>query len=315
MTCQNKTAVIAIVGPTCTGKTDLSIALAQKLNGEIVALDSRTIYKKMDIGTAKPSVEEQNKIKHYALDLIEPIRFYTVAEYIKIASDAINKISAQGKLPILCGGTGLYARALLEGIQIPAVEPQTELRAQLEELAKQKGNAEVHSKLAEIDPVTAARLNVNDLRRIIRALEVSIVSGKPFSQIAVQVEPPYQTTWIGLNWKNRDLHKKIISERLKKHLQAGLVEEVVGLWQHTNYQAVLSNSINYKEFIPYINTNQSLDEANAQCIKNNFQLARKQIMWFKTRPFINWILLDEAHSTQNTVDQSIKMLPDYLLPR
>ncbi len=315
MTSKNKTAVVAIIGPTGTGKTDLSIELAKQFNGEIVALDSRTIYKKMDIGTAKPSVEQQIEVKHHALDLLEPTRFFTVAEYIEIAKEAINTISAQGKLPILCGGTGLYARALLEGIQIPTVKPQTELRAQLDELAKQKGNEELHSRLAEIDPVSAARLNVNDLRRIIRALEVSIISGKPFSQLATQVESPFQTTWIGLNWNDRDLHKKILTERLNKHLQAGLLEEVTKLWPNSNYQAVLSNSINYKEFIPHINGSESLDEACTQCIRNNFQLARKQMIWFRTRPFINWILIDETHSFTNTMDKSTKMLPDYLLHR
>ena len=315
MASQSKPAVIAIVGPTCTGKTDLSIELAEKLNGEIIALDSRTIYKKMDIGTAKPSIEQQNKIKHHALDLIEPTKFFTVAEYITVATDAINTIIAQGKLPILCGGTGLYARALLEGIQIPAIAPQTELRAELDEVANQKGNLELHSRLNKIDPIAALRLNVNDRRRIIRALEVSIISGKPFSQIAVQGELPFQTTWIGLNWRDRDLHKKIITERLKKHLQEGLVEEVMGLWQNTSYQSVLTNSINYKEFIPYIDKIQSLDEARLECIKNNFQLARKQMIWFRARPFIKWILLDEADSMPDIMNEAIKMLPDYLLHR
>ena len=313
MTTKNKAAVIAIVGPTCTGKTDLAIALAQKLNGEIVALDSRTIYKKMDIGTAKPSTGQQNAIKHYALDVIEPNRFFTVAEYLKVATDAIDTITAQGKLPILCGGTGLYARALLEGIQIPAIEPDLALRAQLDELANEKGNAELLSRLSKIDPVSASRLNINDRRRIIRALEVSTISGKPFSQLATQGELPFQTTWIGLNWRDRILHKTILVERLKKHVQDGLLEEVTSLWQNRDYQNVLSNSINYKEFIPYINNSETIDEACAQCIKNNFQLARKQMIWFRARPFINWILLDETHSITTITAEAIKMLPDYLL--
>jgi tRNA dimethylallyltransferase len=308
-----KTAVLAIVGPTCTGKTDLSIELAQRFNGEIIALDSRTIYKKMDIGTAKPTTDQQNKIKHYAIDLTEPTRFFTVAEYIKVASEAIRIITSKGKLPILCGGTGLYARALLEGIQIPEIAPQEELRLQLNELANKNGNAALLSRLAELDSVAAGRLNLNDRRRIIRALEVCIVSGKPFSQIAIQGELPFQTTWIGLNWSDRDLHRRIISARLGKHLEEGLVEEVTELWKNEQYHEILSNSVNYKEFVPYIDKNKSLEEACAECVRSNFQLARKQMMWFRARSFINWITLENAYSMSDLLEKSIKMLPDYLL--
>ena len=307
-----KTTVVAIVGPTCTGKTDLSIELAQMLNGEIIALDSRTIYKKMNIGTAKPTATQQNIIKHYALDLIEPDRFFTLAEYVKIAKDDIDKVISKGKLPILCGGTGLYARALLEGIQIPAIAPQPGLRKELNEFADKEGNEKLHAKLFAVDPDSALRLNINDRRRIIRALEVFLLSGKPFSQMALKVDLPFNTHWIGLNWVNRDVHKKIIAHRLEKHLQDGLIEEVQYLWQNENYQAVINNSVNYKEFIPYLNKNASLDAVQSECIKNNFQLARKQMIWFRARPFINWILLEEDYALKEITNKAKKMLPDYL---
>lgn len=312
MAVQNKASVIAIVGPTCTGKTDLSIELARKFNGEIIALDSRTIYKRMDIGTAKPTHEQQNAIKHYALDIAEPDHFFTVAEYVKAANAAIENILSIGKLPILCGGTGLYARALLEGIQIPPVGPQTELRTELNEFAEEKGNEELYAKLTHLDPVSAARLSINDRRRIIRALEVTITTGQPFSQLATQGKPPYETTWIGLAWNNRQLHKELITKRLQQHLANGLLEEIEILWNNPGYQAVLSNSINYKEFIAHLNKSELLDEARLQCIQNNFQLARKQMMWFKARPFINWLGIDEL-STQECLNKSLKMLPAYLL--
>lgn len=312
MLVEDKPAVIAIIGPTCTGKTDLSIALAEKLNGEIVALDSRTIYKKMDIGTAKPTIEQQNKIKHYAIDIVEPKSFFTVAEYLNIAINAINTIIKKGKLPILCGGTGLYARALLEGIQIPAVQPKSELRAELTSLADEKGNAELHAKLVGLDPITAARININDRRRIIRALEVCLTTGKPFSQLATKVDLPFRTTWIGLNWNDRSMHKRIITQRLEKQLEEGLLEEVSKLWQNNDYRPVLSNSVNYKEFIPYIDQKASIEEVQLECIKNNFQLARKQMIWFRARSFINWIQFDEF-DLRSIMDKSLKMLPDYLL--
>ena len=308
MTQQIKPAVIAIVGPTCTGKTDLSIALAKMLNGEIIALDSRTIYKKMDIGTAKPSLEQQKSIKHYALDLIEPSRFLTVSDYIQIANQVIEDIISRGKVPILCGGTGLYARALLEGIQIPAVAPQIELRNELNNIAEQKGNEELYSRLLKLDPICAAKLNINDRRRIIRALEVSITSGKPMSELATQGQSNYETTWIGLNWADRAGHKAIISTRLNKHLEEGLIAEVETLWSNSSYREVLKNSINYKEFIPYLDKEKSLEEACQQCIQSNFQLARKQMIWFRARPFINWLSIDQL-SAQDCLDNSLKMLP------
>jgi tRNA dimethylallyltransferase len=312
MPVQNKPAVIAIVGPTCTGKTDLSIELAQKLNGEIIALDSRTVYKKMDIGTAKPTIKQQNAIKHHALDLTEPDHFFTVAEYVKAANKAIEAIISLGKLPILCGGTGLYARALLEGIQIPAIAPQEELRTELNKLAEEKGNQELHSKLANLDPMSAARISINDRRRIIRALEVTITSGQPFSQLATQGKPPYETTWIGLTWNNRRLHKDLITERLSKQLKEGLLDEVKTLWNNPNYQAVLNNSVNYKEFIAHLNGLQSLDEACQICVKSNFQLARKQMIWFRARKYINWLAIDEL-SKQECFNKAFKMLPAYFL--
>ncbi len=312
MNSQNKKSVIAIVGPTCTGKTDLSINLAKNLNGEIIALDSRTVYKKMDIGTAKPTIEQQQTIKHHALDLLEPNRFFTVSEYVDSATTLIEDITSRGKIPILCGGTGLYARALLEGIQIPAVSPSPELRAELDDLANEKGNEELYARLNQLDPVSAARLHINDRRRIIRALEVTIASGKPFSSLATQKEPKYETTWIGLTWTDRALHKKFIAERLSKHLKEGLIAEVQSLWHNENYREILSNSINYKEFIAYLDKNESLDDASKQCIQSNFQLARKQMIWFRARPFINWLAIDELSLT-DCFDKSMKMLPANLL--
>jgi len=303
---------IAIVGPTCTGKTDLSIKLAQRFNGEIVALDSRTIYQRMDIGTAKPTSKQQKTIKHHAINILEPNRFFTVAEYVKIATAAINDILSRGKLPILCGGTGLYARALLEGIQIPAIAPHPELREELNKLADSQGNRALHNKLAELDPVSASKLSLNDRRRIIRALEVSMVSKQAFSQLAKKGNPPYQTTWIGLTWQERALHKELITKRLNEQLAGGLLEEIEALWKNPSYQAIISNSVNYKEFISHLSKNESLEDACKLCIRSNFQLARKQMIWFRARSFVNWLLVD-GRSSEEILSSAIKLLPAYLL--
>lgn len=296
------TQLIAIVGPTCTGKTELSLQLAEKLHGEIVALDSRTVYKKMDIGTAKPSLEEQRGIKHHALDILDPTRFFSVSEYVRVARPAIEGIIARGKLPIVCGGTGLYARALLEGIEIPPVPPQEELRKELNYFADKHGNGALHSWLNTVDPAAANRLNVNDRRRIVRALEVFLITGKPISVLASKGDPPFKTLWIGLSWRDRSLHKNFIAERLRLQLQKGLLEEVEGLWKEPVFHLIINNAVNYKEFIPYFAKNTNLENAYQQCIRDNFHLARKQMIWFRAHPSINWIALDDLHSQKPLAD-------------
>lgn len=290
--------LIAIVGPTCTGKTELSLKLAEKLDGEIVALDSRTIYRKMDLGTAKPTLKQQKAIKHHALDLLDPNRFFTVSEYVQVARAAIDDILNRGKLPIICGGTGLYAQALLEGINIPPVPPQNELRQELNYFADKNSNEALHRWLLKMDAGAANRLNINDRRRIIRALEVCLVTGQPFSLLASKGDPPFHTNWLGLTWDNRLLHKKLIAERLQGQLESGLLEEVRSLWQEPQYRPILSNAVNYKEFIPYFDNTINRENACQQCIQDNFQLARKQMIWFRARPSIKWLILDDLSPKQ-----------------
>jgi tRNA dimethylallyltransferase len=286
--------LIAVVGPTCTGKTELSIELAKKLQGEVVASDSRTIYKKMDIGTAKPTPEQQHTIKHHALDILEPNRFFTVSEYVQIARPAINSILSAGKLPIICGGTGLYARALLEGIQIPPVPPQPDLRQELNDFAEKNSNEALYAWLNKLDSTTADRLNINDRRRIIRALEVCLVTGKPFSLLATKGDPPFQSLWIGLKWNNRSQHKELIAKRLYRQLDSGLLDEIKELWSEPKYRPLLSSAVNYKEFIPYLHKTISWEDACQQCIQDNYQLAKKQMIWFNANSSIKWLILDDS---------------------
>jgi tRNA dimethylallyltransferase len=284
--------VIAIVGPTCTGKTSLSLSLAKKLGGEIIACDSRTIYKRMDIGTAKPSKAEQSMVPHHAIDVLEPDRFFSVAEYKELAQAAIGDICQRGKSPIVCGGTGLYARALLEGIDIPSIPPHPELRELLNEVASEKGNAHLHDQLKKIDAVTAQRLSVNDRRRIIRALEVSMVSGKAFSQLSVKKEAPFNTIWVGLRFQERTLHKRMIVERLSNQFASGLITEALDLLAEPEFNSVLRSAVNYKEFVPYIEGKVSLEQVFDQCVLHNSQLARKQMIWFRANKGIRWYELD-----------------------
>lgn len=294
--------VIAIVGPTCTGKTALAIEVSRLLNAEIISSDSQTIYKHMNIGTAKPNQAEQLLVKHHLIDVIEPNRFFSVAEFKELALTAINDMQERGKMPVVCGGTGLYARALLQGIDIPSVPPNPELREFFNEMATTRGNHYIHERLKKVDPVAAERLSVNDRRRIIRALEVSFTAGKAFSQLAVKSMPSFRTIWIGLCFKERALHKQMMVERLKQQFAQGLVEEATSLLAEPEFRPVLGSAVNYKEFLPYIEGKQTLEEVFDQCALHNFQLARKQMTWFRANKEIHWYELDNLEGTKIASD-------------
>lgn len=295
---EKKPRVVAIVGPTASGKTALSLSLSKRLKGEVVACDSRTIYKYMDIGTAKPTADEQRAVRHHMIDVAEPDQTYTAAQYKEEAGRAIEEIVGRGALPVVCGGTGFYARALLEGIQIPEVAPQEELRRQLNEFADREGNQALHQRLAELDPRTAERLNVNDRFRLVRALEVSIVTGKAFSQLATRTDEPYETLWIGLTVENRQLLKERIKERFAEQMDQGLLAEVQFLLNKYGPTRTIKNAVPYRDLIRYLSGELTLAEAWEECLKHNFQLARRQIMWFRANQKTNWYCLENQSSQE-----------------
>ncbi|HKD74867.1 MAG TPA: tRNA (adenosine(37)-N6)-dimethylallyltransferase MiaA, partial [Ktedonobacterales bacterium] len=189
--------LIALVGPTASGKTALGIALAEALGGEIVGADSRQIYREMEIGTAKPTPDERARISHHLLDVVAPDEPFTLAIYQQLATAAIADIHARGKLPLLVGGTGLYIRAVVDGLVIPAVPPNEEQRAEWEALAEREGNERLHAMLAERDPVAAAAIPTNNVRRVIRALEVCLATGQPFSSLQQKRPTPYRLVMLG----------------------------------------------------------------------------------------------------------------------
>ncbi|MBX9688886.1 MAG: tRNA (adenosine(37)-N6)-dimethylallyltransferase MiaA [Candidatus Obscuribacterales bacterium] len=290
---KGKQKVVAIVGPTCTGKTALSIQICKKLPGEVICCDSRNIYKYFDIGSAKPTKEEQVAVPHHLFDLVEPDEDYTAARYVRDAGKVIEEISARGNLPVVCGGTGFYSRALLEGLGIPAIPPQRELREKLAQDEEQEPGI-LHQRLCELDPKSAARLNPRDLFRLIRALEVCITSGKPFSEQASKVvEAPYEVMWIGLSIKNRDLLRELIHKRLEEQMRQGMLEEVQALVARFGASQKMMNTVNYRDMLKHLSGEFTLKEAVAEAEKHNYQLARRQMMWFKNNPLINWFYVDE----------------------
>lgn len=291
-----KNTVLAIVGPTSSGKTSLSINLCRRFNGEVIACDSRNIYRFMDIGTAKPTLEEMQGVTHHLLDVAEPDQVFTVAEYKERGLKAINAIFEKGKVPVVCGGTGFYARALLEGLSIPEVEPNHQLRQELNALADEKGNEFLYEKLQAKDPDATKKINVNDRFRIVRALEVMEALKIPFSKAMKKEEVPFKVIWIGLTFEDREVLKKRIKDRLQVQIEDGLVSEVKSLYEKYGKTRTLKNAVTYKQFIKYFENEITYDEAVDECERHNYQLARKQLIWFRANPDINWIKVDQEEN-------------------
>lgn len=288
----NEQPVVAIVGPTASGKTALSIDLAKRFNGEVVCCDSRTVYRFMDIGTAKPTVAQKQGIAHHMLDLVNPDQQYTVAQYARQARQVIASIHKKGGLPIVCGGTGFYFAATLEGLVIPEVAPDADLRQYLNELADKAGNTALHTRLAAFDPVSADRIHTNDRFRMVRALEVYHATGRPFSQLARREAPPYHVLWIALGVEDRSILREAIRLRLDAQMENGLITEVTQLYNRYGNCNSLLNTINYSEFVALISGDHSLEQARQLCLKNNYQFARRQIIWFRRNQQIRWFFID-----------------------
>jgi tRNA dimethylallyltransferase len=303
-----KPTVIAVVGPTASGKSALAIEIALKYMGEVIACDSRTVYKYMDVGTAKPTSEERKGVLHHMLDVVEPDRIYTVAEFQKAGTEAIQSVISQGKLPVVAGGTGLYARALLEGLQIPEVGPQDELRESLKQLARSHGNEALFKKLEDMDPVSAGKIMPNDQLRIIRALEVTITLGKPFSEVTRRVEVPYNVIWVGLNFDDRSVLKDRIALRMNMMMSQGLLDESKFLLEKFGATQPILNAVGYRQMFNYIDGNWTMEEAIEDCLKHNFQLARKQIMWFRANPDTIWFVVDKSKQLFDDVFRKIDPL-------
>lgn len=302
----SKPNVIAVVGPTASGKTALAIGLAEKFDGEVIACDSRTVYRYMDIGAAKPTTQEQKGVPHHMLDVVEPDRVYTVAEYQREGTIALESILSKGKLPIICGGTGLYARALLEGLMIPEVAPQVELRESLKALAETQGNQAIFAKLKELDPTSAEKIAANDRFRIIRALEVTMTLGRPFSEVTGKTEVPFNVIWIGLNFDDRSILKERISIRFDQQVKDGMIEETKFLLDKYGLTQPILNAVCYRQMVGYLKEDWSLDRAKDDCIQHSYQLARKQIMWFRSNPETNWFMVDKSKQLFDDVSNNLE---------
>ncbi|MCS6869983.1 MAG: tRNA (adenosine(37)-N6)-dimethylallyltransferase MiaA [Anaerolineae bacterium] len=286
--------LIALIGATGVGKTALAIQIAQRFNGEIVGADSRQIYRYMDIGTAKPTLAERAAAPHHLIDVTEPDQPLTLAEYQRLAYAAIADIHARGKLPLLVGGTGQYVTAVLEGWSAPEVPPDPTLRAELEAICAAHGTTALFEQLRELDPVSAARIDPHNARRLIRALEVCILSGKPFSAQRQKVPPPYRVLEIGLYMPRQALFPRL-DARIERMMQDGLLEEVA--WLHERgYDPRLPalSGLGYAQLGAHLRGECSLEDAVTAFKRETRAFVRRQETWFRHHGAPEWFLATES---------------------
>ena len=291
MPSENKPLVL-IVGPTAVGKTALSLALAQRFGGEIVSADSRQIYQGMDIGTAKATPEERALVPHHLLDIASPDEWYTVAQFQDAAMQAIGEIHARGRLPFLVGGSGLYVRAVAEGLQIPRIPPSPELRAALEAQAAADPDA-LAERLRALDPDAADRIDPRNVRRVIRALEVCLLAGQPISEQQTRQPPPLRCLWIGLTLPRPELYGRI-DERVDRMIASGLVDEVRALAARGYaWDAPAMTGVGYRQIGTYLRGESSLEEAVREIKRATRRFVRQQSNWFRLDDArIHWLHSD-----------------------
>lgn len=281
-----KTKIIVIVGPTAVGKTALSIDIAKAVNGEIISGDSMQIYKELDIGTAKATEKEMQGIPHYLISEVNPEDSYTVSIFQKRARELIEQISARGKVPIIVGGTGLYVESLLYDVSYGGEEnTDATFRQETEALAEEKGNFYLWEELNRKDPAAAQKIHFNNRRRMIRALEVYHITGKPFSSYQnerEQKEPMYDAKIIGLDTTRSLLYERI-NQRVDQMIAAGLEKEASYLYEHHMEDTQAAKAIGYKEWFPYFKGVKSFEEIVEQIKQNSRRYAKRQLTWFRNR--------------------------------
>lgn len=279
----NKIKVIAIVGATASGKTAYSIELAKKNDGEIISADSRLVYNGFNIGTAKPTKEEQSGVPHYMIDIVEPEFDYSAGLYKSGARQKIIEISQKGKVPIVVGGTGLYIDILLKNYDLPKIQPDKHLRKELSSLS----SSELFSMLNKLDAEACEIINENDRKKLIRAIEIIKTTGNTLSNSRGMNEQEFEVEWIGRNFDRETLYSRIDS-RVDVMIEQGLVEETKKLLSKHGRIPNLINTIGYREIISYLDGKLSLEEAKDLLKKNTRNYAKRQLTWFRKNENINW---------------------------
>jgi tRNA dimethylallyltransferase len=305
---RQRSPLIVVVGPTAAGKTVLSIDLAEAAGGEIVSADSRQIYRGMDIGTAKATAEERARVPHHLLDIALPDRVLSLAEYQAMAYAAIADVGARGRVPFLVGGTGQYIHAVIEGWGIPEVAPQPALRGALEAKASAEGVESLHRWLATLDPAAAARIDCRNVRRVIRALEVCLVTGRRITELQRKTPPPYDIWQIGVTRSRAELYARI-DARVDRMIAAGLVDEVRGLAAAGyGWELPAMTGLGYRQIGAFLRAEVTLDEAVAHIKQGTRRFVQQQYNWFRPAdPAIRWVD-PGATPTAEVVDATLDFL-------
>ena len=303
---EKKIQILAIVGPTASGKTAVAVELARRLGGEVVSCDSMQVYRRMNIGTAKPTAEEMRDVPHHLIDAVEPDVPFSCAEYVSMASEAVKEISARGKLPILCGGTGLYLDRFLCG-EMEETHADEDLRASLFTFAEQAGAEALHAHLREVDPESAEAIHPNNVKRVVRALEIYEQTGIPkseFDRRSQLGESPYDATVIGLHYPCREVLYERINRRVDMMLADGLLEETKRLLDEGVFEVNLTaaQAIGYKELLGYLGGNETLNEAAENLKTATRRYAKRQLTWFTAKPYVEWVEMEQNGSLRSLDD-------------
>ena len=306
--------ILVICGPTASGKTRMAVELALAHNGEVVSADSMQIYRTMDIGTAKPTAEEMRGVPHHMLDVADPAEDFSVACYVEKAAACVDDILARGKLPIVAGGTGLYIDSLLSGRSFAAFDPDSDLRARLEQELAQEGGAAMLARLAGIDPEAAARLHPNDAKRIVRALEVWYATGKTITWHNEQTQkrpPRYEALTLGLAFERREDMWRRIDRRVDEMMSAGLVDEVRGLLDRgIPDKCPAMQAIGYKEMVAALRGDGDVKAAAEEIKLRSRQYAKRQLTWFGRNPSTCWYRWGETPDIEAALQVSTEKMEE-----
>ena len=303
--------IICIAGPTASGKTALAVELAKEFNGEVVSCDSMQVYRYMDIGTAKPTIEEQQGIVHHMINVAEPEEAFSVSRYCTMATPIVDDILRRGKTAIIAGGTGLYMDALIKGNAF-APYPSTGRRQELEARADREGIEVLMEELQQIDPDTAARLHLSDRKRIIRALEIWLETGETMTahNLKTQAIPPrYCPLWLGLDFEDRKQLYSRIDLRVDIMLQMGLVEEIRSLLERgIPPKCTAMQAIGYKEFVLALQGQGTIEEAADLVRQSSRRYAKRQLTWFRRNPDMHWLTRSVAHGSEEIIEKARQVI-------
>ena len=313
-----KKPLVVIEGATSAGKSDIAVRVARRIGGEIISADSMQVYRGMDIGTGKVTEEEKGGIPHYLIDVADPGEPFDLARYKTLAAAAVRDVQERGKIPVVCGGTGFYIQALVKDIDFSKASPSAAYREALEKEAEEKGNNALHERLAALDPEAAHAIHPNNIKRVIRALEVYELTGIPLSEHARrsrEVPPPWDVLRIGIGFADREKQYARIRQRVDQMLEQGLCTEVRAEYTSGRRRATAAMAIGYKELLPWLEGREPLEDGIFRVKQETCRYAKRQGTWFRRNSQTEWILRDEICSESRIFEMTEKMFQKNLAKR